>query len=462
MRGETSRKLQEAPGDPEFGPWLAQASVLVVDDEPGMRNFLARTLGPRCKRLETAADTQEASRKLDRQHFDIVILDNIMPGKNGVDWLAEQRALGFFADAILMTAYADLETAIRALRAGAADFVLKPFRSNQLLNAVARCLDRVRLQRENFVLSYELKTNSDHILLRDKLIGESAAIRQVRETIARVAPLPTSVLLTGQSGTGKEVAARSLHSLSDRADKPFVPVNCAAIPPEMIESELFGHLKGAFTGAQERRDGLFMHAQGGTLFLDEIGELPLSMQSKLLRVLEDRRVRPVGSEREIPVELRYIFATNAELGKAVEKGRFRPDLYFRINVMHIHLPPLKDRGDDVQDLATLFMRKLSRQLGMPPVPITDEVRAMLAQYEWPGNVRELRNMIERTLILGAFPDELGAERTSPASAEGSLAEVERRHILSVLKEVGGNRDVAARRLGISRKTIDRKCAAWNA
>ncbi|OJU88423.1 MAG: sigma-54-dependent Fis family transcriptional regulator, partial [Shinella sp. 65-6] len=305
------RALRDTSADPEFGPWLAQASILVVDDEPGMRNFLMRTLGPRCKRLELAVDTQEASRKLDEHHFDVVILDNIMPRKNGVEWLAEQRAIGFFSDAILMTAYADLETAIQALRAGAVDFILKPFRSNQLLNAVARCLDRIRLQRENYVLRYELKTTSDHILLRDRLIGESAAIAGVRETIARVAPLPTSVLLTGQSGTGKEVAARSLHALSDRAEKPFVPVNCGAIPPDMIESELFGHLKGAFTGAERAREGLFLHAQGGTLFLDEISEMPPATQSKLLRVLEDRKVRPVGSEREVPVDLRFVFATNA-------------------------------------------------------------------------------------------------------------------------------------------------------
>ena len=461
MRDRATQTLQEAPGDPEFGPWLAKAAILVVDDEPGMRNFLQRTLQPRCRRIETAGDTEEASRKLDRQHFDVVILDNIMPGKNGVDWLAEQRAVGFFADAILMTAYADLETAIQALRAGAADFVLKPFRSNQILNAVARCLDRVRLQRENYVLNYELRSTSEHVLLRDKLIGESTAVRQVRDTIARVAPLPTSVLLTGQSGTGKEVAARSLHLLSDRADKPFVPINCAAIPPEMIESELFGHLKGAFTGAHERRDELFQHAQGGTLFLDEIGELPLPTQSKLLRVLEDRRVRPVGSEREVPVDLRFIFATNAELDKEVEKGRFRTDLYFRINVLQIHLPPLKDRGADVQELAALFMRKLSRQLGMPPVPISEDVRVALAQYDWPGNVRELRNMVERAVILGHFPDDFVAEPTTDPEPGRSLAAIERRHILAVLQEAGGNRDEAARRLGISRRTIDRKCAVWN-
>jgi DNA-binding NtrC family response regulator len=465
MAVHAARKLREPVGDPEFGPWLAQASILVIDDEPGMRNFLMRTLGPRCKRIEEAADTQEANRKLDEHHFDVVILDNIMPGKNGVDWLAEQRAIGLFADAILMTAFADLETAIQALRAGAADFVLKPFRSNQILNAVARCLDRVRLQRENYVLRYELRAASDHMLLRDRLIGESEAIRQVRETIARVAPLPTSVLLTGESGTGKEVAARSLHSLSERTDKPFVPVNCAAIPPDMIESELFGHVKGAFTGAEGSREGIFMHAQGGTLFLDEMGDLPLALQGKLLRVLEDRRVRPVGSEREVPVDLRFVFATNADLARAVDEGRFRADLYFRINVMQIHLPPLNERDDDVQELADLFIRKLSQQLGMPPVQLDDEARAALARYDWPGNVRELRNVIERTLILGRFPrEQLGASRSPQRvvdESDDSLADLERRHILSVLRESGGNREEAARRLGVSRKTIDRKCAAWN-
>jgi DNA-binding NtrC family response regulator len=460
---ETVRKIADTGRDPEFGPWLAQASILVVDDEPGMRNFLVRTLGPRCKRIEEAADTAEASRKLDAQAFDVVILDNIMPGRNGVDWLAEQRAIGFFADTILMTAFADLETAIQALRAGAVDFVLKPFRSNQILNAVSRCLDRARLQRENYVLRYELRTTSDHILLRDRLIGESSAIRQVRETIARVAPLPTSVLLTGESGTGKEVAARSIHALSDRSEKPFVPVNCAAIPADMIEAELFGHLRGAFTGADTGREGLFMHAQGGTLFLDEIGEMPLLTQSKLLRVLEDRRVRPVGAEREIPVDLRFVFATNADLAREVEKGRFRTDLYYRINVMQLHQPPLRERDDDVHDLAQLFMHKLSQQLGMPQVPIDAGVRAALAAYAWPGNVRELRNLIERSLILGRFPDDF---RGRPAAAAmpvtGSLDDVERRHILAVLADCGGNRDEAARRLGVSRKTIDRKCAAWNA
>ncbi|OIQ89587.1 transcriptional regulatory protein ZraR [mine drainage metagenome] len=463
---ESSRKATGASRDPEFGPWLAQASILVVDDEPGIQNFLLRTLGPRCRRMELAADTEEASRRLDAHHFDVVILDNVMPRMRGLDWLAEQRAIGFFSDAILITAFADLETAIQALRVGAVDLLLKPFRSNQILNAVARCLDRMRLQRENFVLRYELAASQGSGVLRDRLIGESEAIQQVREAIARVSNLPTSILLTGQSGTGKEVAARSLHSLSDRAAKPFVPVNCAAIAPDMIESELFGHLKGAFTGADSPRPGLILHAQGGTLFLDEIGDLPLAMQGKLLRVIEDRRVRPIGSEREALVDLRFIFATNIDLARAVEQGRFRADLYYRINVMQIHLPPLKERGDDVLDLASLFMRMLSLELGVPAIPIDAVTREAMLRYDWPGNVRELRNLIERALILGKFsanclPLEQGTPQPAPAGSM-RLEDVEKRHILAALEAVGGNREEAARRLGISRKTIDRKCAAWNA
>ena len=461
MGGRSATRSIEHRNEPEFGPWLERVAILIVDDEPGMRNFLVRTLQPYCRMVDEAGDTGEASAKLDVHHYDVVILDNIMPGKNGVEWLAEQRRIGFFADAILMTAYADLETAIGALRAGAMDFILKPFRSNQLLNAVARCLDRSTLSRENQLLRHQLHATSDHLLLRDKLIGHSRQISEIRETIARVAPLPTSVLITGESGTGKEVAARSVHELSERADKPFVPVNCAAIPSDIIEAELFGHLKGAFTGAGAARDGLFMHAQGGTLFLDEIGDLPLALQGKLLRAIEDRRVRPVGSEREVPVDLRFVFATNADLKAEVEAGRFRADLFYRINVLQLEMPPLRERGADIEELAALFMQKLAKQLGMPPVPMGEDVVVGLLAYDWPGNVRELRNMIERSLILGRFPEEFrGQDRLETADSE-TLEDVEKRHILTVLGQSGGNRAEAARRLGVARKTIDRKLAAWN-
>ena len=455
---ETSERVK----DPEFGPWLAQACILVVDDEPGMRNFLVKTLGPRCKLIEEAGSTAEASCKLVDQHFDVVILDNIMPDQHGLDWLADQRATGFFADVILMTAYADLDTAINAVRVGVVDFILKPFRSNQLLNSIARCLDRIRLQREIDVLQHQLNFPAYQGFLRNNFIGNSPATEKVREMIARVAPIPTSVLLTGSSGTGKEVAARSLHSLSNRADKLFVPINCGAIPADIIESELFGHLKGAFSGANRTREGLFMHAQGGTIFLDEIADMPFQLQSKLLRVLEDRRVRPVGAEREIPFDARFIFATNANLERRVEEGHFRADLFFRINVVHIQLPALKERGNDVLQLASLFMSEVAQQVGMPAVEIDEHVRSYLLRYDWPGNIRELRNFIERAVILGCFPEE--AERAvAPVVENGgqSLAEIEKLHILNILREVGGDREEAARRLGVSRKTIDRKCASWN-
>ncbi len=367
---ESARSSDDPAPGAELWPWLAQASILIVDDEPGMRNFLVRTLRPRCKHVEEVADSSEASAKLDAQPFDVVILDNVLPGQNGVEWLAEQRRRGMFADVILITAYADLEAAIGALRAGAADFLLKPFRSNQLLGALSRCLERNQLRRENAVLRHELNVAGDQTLLRDRLLGNSPAIEAVRELISRAAPTPSTVLFTGPSGTGKEVAARSLHALSGRAKRLFVPVNCGAIPADLIESELFGHLKGSFTNAESARPGLIMHAQGGTLFLDEIGDLPAAMQSKLLRVLEDKRIRPVGSEREQPVDVRFVFATNVDLMTCVEAGTFRADLYYRINIMEINMPRLCERGEDVLELAQRFMEDMSVQLGLRPLRST--------------------------------------------------------------------------------------------
>jgi DNA-binding NtrC family response regulator len=437
----------------ELARILGNVSILVVDDEPGIRNFLVRTLGPRCKRIEEAASAEAASKMLDTRHFDLVILDNVMPGQSGLDWLSEQRRVGFFADVILMTAYADLDTAIHALRVGASDFVLKPFRSNQILNAVSRCMDQRYLRRENFLLKYELR--ADSLGARGRLIGNSSGIEALRVLLQRVAPTPTTVLFTGESGTGKEIAARTLHAMSDRSDKPFVPINCAAISPDRIDSELFGDLS---TG----RDGLLLHASGGTLFLDEVGELPLSVQATLLRVIEDNRIRPGGAEREIPLNLRFVFATNSDLKAAVARGTFRNDFFHRINVVSAHMPLLKERVGDIHELAELFMSKFARQLGVPALPISEAVLMNLARYDWPGNVRELRNLIERSLILGAFPPEFaGAADDAPSEPVESLSVVERRHILSILEACGGNRAEAARRLGVSRKTIDRKCAAWN-
>ncbi|WP_432759682.1 sigma-54-dependent transcriptional regulator [Defluviimonas sp. SAOS-178_SWC] len=455
LQGGTPPKQDaEAAAPTEIDRVLRHVSILVVDDEPGMRNFLVRTFEPRCKRIEAAASAEEASQVLDKAHFDLVLLDNVMPGQSGLDWLTEQRRVGLFAEAILMTAYADLDTAIQALRVGAADFVLKPFRSNQILNAVNRCMDQRYLRRENYLLKYELK--ADALAARGRLIGKSPRIEAVRKTLERVAPLPTPILFTGESGTGKEIAARTLHALSDRADKPFVPINCAAISPDRLAVELFGEVGGG------GRDGLLIHASGGTLFLDEIAELPLPMQATLLRVVEDNRIRPDGSEREVPLSLRFVFASNNDLDRAVAEGRFRRDLFHRINVLTVDMPPLRERVGDIAELAELFIGSLARQLGVPPLTVTEEVLRNLARYDWPGNVRELRNLIERSLILGEFPTEIagggGQGRAEPVE---SLQAVERQHILAILEACRGNRAEAARRLGVSRKTIDRKCAQWN-
>ncbi|WP_295176836.1 sigma-54 dependent transcriptional regulator [Shimia sp.] len=452
------RMKDRAPS--EFGMGLSAASVLVVDDEPGIRNFIVKILEPVVARVEQAANTEVASRLLDANHFDIVILDNVMPGTTGLAWLSEQRKLGFFADTILITAFADMDTAIEAMRAGAVDFVLKPFRSNQILNAVARCVDRVNLRRENYLLKYELASGNEQV--RSRLLGSSPEIEQIRATMARAAPLPTPVLLTGDTGTGKEVCARAIHMMSPRAEKPFVPINCATIAGDMIEHELFGHIRQDAGGRTVRHDGVFMNANGGTLYLDEIVELPLPVQAALLRVIEQRKIRPVGSSREVPLDLRFLFATNADMEAAVQEGRLREDLFHRINVLNIQMPPLRTRNGDLKELALMFIQQISKSLGVPPLTLSEGVLLNMARYDWPGNVRELRNLIERSLIVGEWASEFAAGGSDEeVEAVDSLAAVERRHILTVLDACDGNRAEAARRLGISRKTIDRKCAMWN-
>ncbi|WP_238368423.1 sigma-54-dependent transcriptional regulator [Mesobacterium pallidum] len=438
----------------EYGGALSGASVLVIDDEPGMRHFLTKILEPRVKRVAEAASPAEATRVLDEAHFDVVILDNIMPGGTGLAWVTEQRRKGFFADTILITAYADLETAIAALRAGVSDFVLKPFRANQILGAVARTLDRKNLRRDNALLRRELYAGS----APGQLLGTSAALGKVRTLLAKLSSLPTPVLFTGESGTGKELAARQLHLLSDRAEKPFVAVNCAAISPDRTVRELFG----AVEGDSRLKPGLLLLADGGTLFLDEVAQMPESLQAALLRVLEDQKIRPEGAEREIPLNLRFLFATNADLDRAVAEGRFRADLYHRITVMRIEMPPLRDRSEDIVELAALFLAQFQTALGMPGLELNDEVLLNLRRYAWPGNVRELKNMIERSVILGSFPEEFaGQGDVTGVEAIENLDLVMQRHILHVLDSCDGNRAEAARRLGVSRKTIDRKVSAWS-
>ena len=436
------------------------ASVLVVDDEPGMRNFLLKTLAPRAGQVLGAASAEEAEALLQKHRFDLVILDITLPGKNGIALLKEMRAQGEPCEVVLITAFADLDTAIEALRAGAGDFLLKPFRVAQVLGAVRQGLERARLKRENWVLRRTLHQRTPPA---DGLVGRSIVIKGLQAALHRVAAVDSTVLLTGASGTGKELAAQALHRLSPHASAPFVPVNCAAISATQIEEELFG---------APGRDGLFVYAQGGTLFLDEIAELPLPMQAKLLRALENRRIRPVGSEQEIPVQLRIVAATNRPLRGEVDAGRFRADLYYRLQVVEITLPPLAAHKEDIPDLVAHFNETLAPRMGVPPIDVSPDEMHYLQQYAWPGNVRELRNLIERSLIVGAlnvsalYQSLQALSRALPEPVRPVLDVVtdlhtlEKRHILAVLDSVEGDKTRAAQLLGISRRTLERRCAEW--
>lgn len=442
------------------------ASVLLVDDEPGILRFLQKGLEKRFGLIEIAPDTQTAEELRQRCHFDLIIADIRLPGRSGVEWVKELREQGSTTAVIFITAYADLETAIDALRAGASDMLMKPFRMEQMLAAVERCLEGQRVKRENFVLRRQV----DHYFDESGIVGNCELMKSVCGVIKRVAPMPSTVLIEGESGTGKELAARAVHKWSGRSGS-FVPVNCGAMTAELLESELFGHIKGAYTGAHQAREGLFSYANAGSLFLDEIGEMPMSMQTHLLRVLEDRVIRQVGSNKEVPVDVRVIAATNRDLADEVEKGRFRKDLYYRLNVLSVCMPPLRDRATDIPALVRHFCDSISRDMGLQPPVIPDLEMQRLQSYDWPGNVRELKNVIERSLLLGTPPSQcIGGVLGVPmdetvelhALAGGSprLEDVEKRHILAILEQEGGNKTAAAKILGVSRKTLERKVRVW--
>jgi DNA-binding NtrC family response regulator len=442
-------------------------SILVIDDEPGMRNFLVKTLLPRCHTVMDAGSAEEGADILREHHVDLIILDISLPGRNGVSWLKELREQGFSGQVILITAFADLDTAIGALRAGASDFILKPFRVPQILNAVKHCYESSRLARENYVLRHTLSVKNDG---GSGLVGSSPVMTSLSQSLGRVAAVNSTVLLLGESGTGKELVARALHTLSHRAQGPFVPVNCASMSPELIESELFGHAKGAFTGATKARDGLFYYAQGGTLFLDEVAELPLPLQATLLRALEDLKIRPVGSTQLLPVNVRIIAATNRSLKEEVAAGRFRKDLYYRLQVVEITLPPLREHKEDIAELVAHFMAQLVPVLGVAPLSIASAEMDYLMQYDWPGNARELRNLIERSLILGTLNVSAlysMGQRSAPTALTPTqdrratdLQTLEKQHIRSVLDSVQGDKTRAAELLGISRRTLERRYAEW--
>lgn len=458
----------EAKGKvPASASSVVGGAVLVVDAEIGMRSFLQRHLGKSYALVESAADVVAAESLRERCHFDLIILDANLPGESGTAWMSRLREQGVTSDVIFMSDHADADLVIEALRAGASDFLLKPFRIEQIRSAVERCLIRQRSGQERDQRGSQPRVSEFYAL--EGLVGRCQVIKDICETIKRIAPMPSTILISGESGTGKELAARSIHTLSKRRG-PFVPINCGAISADLLESELFGHAKGAFTGAHQARDGLCLYAHEGTLFLDEVGEMPLSLQAKLLRFLEERKVRPVGHNRETAVDVRVIAASNRDLVEEVASGRFRSDLFYRLNVVALHLPPLRERCDDIDRLASHFSDSLSSELGLPALELDEAELARLRAYSWPGNIRELRNIIERSLLLGIRPSDAVVAVTQGSEEDSNhnrlpgevtrLAEVERCHILAVLKRSGGNKSEAARRLDISRKTLERKLKAW--
>ena len=463
VNDERTRESRSAdPVEESTASKKSMNSVLIVDDEAGIRSFLQKGLARKFALIEVAEDVEMANELRKRCHFDLIIADIRLPGCSGVDWVTELREQGSVTPVIFITAYADIETAISALRAGAADFIMKPFRMNQMHASIERCLEKQKIQRENFVLRREVKNYYDSA----GMVGDCDLIKSICQVIKRVAPMSSTVLLTGETGTGKELAGRAMHKWSGRSGS-FVPINCGAMSAELLESELFGHTRGAFTGAHQSREGLFMYANGGTLFLDEIGDMPMAMQTNLLRVIEQHSIRPVGSNKEIPVDVRVVAATNRDLAEDVKNGKFREDLYYRLDVLSIRMPSLKERLEDLPALVKYFTTILAGEMGVPALEIDDSELSLLESYAWPGNIRELKNVIERSLLLNRNPSDCVANPTSiiPSVVVNNdsglkLDEIEKRHILKVLADADGNKSSAARTLGISRKTLDRKTKSW--
>jgi len=442
--------------------------ILIVDDERSMREFLGIYLRREGYRIEAASGGNEAIASIKARAFDVIITDLRMPDVDGLTILAEAKRIRPDTEVIVVTAFSTTETAIAAMKAGAHDYLTKPFKIDEVGLVVDRAMEKRRLARENVALRDEIKGRYK----LDRLLGKSPPMQRVFEILRKVASTRTSVLLIGESGTGKELAARALHELSPRTG-PFVAVNCGAIPETLLESELFGHVRGSFTGANVDKQGLFEAAHTGTLLLDEVADLPVSMQVKLLRVLQERKVKPVGGVSEREIDVRIVAATNRDLEAEVEKSSFRQDLYYRLNVIQLRLPPLRERREDLPLLVDHFIRKFSAEHGRNVVGAAPEVMSALMVYHFPGNVRELENMIERAvtlsstdwLALDAFPNLVGLQGAQPSPStvghlpesgldlERHLEEYERSILIKALERTGGNRTEAARLLGVSFRSM---------
>jgi DNA-binding NtrC family response regulator len=432
--------------------------ILVVDDSRDAREVLSRNLTAEGYHVMTAPGVAEATGMLEATPVDLVITDLKMPKVDGVDLIRHVRARFKEVGVIMITGYASIETAVTAVKEGAEDYLAKPFTDSELLAAVRDALQKVRLRRAANSYGGTTRVHSFG------LVGESEAMQRVYDALVKAASMPSTVLITGESGTGKELVARGIHYHGSRARAPFVPINCGGIPEGLVESELFGHFKGAFTGATASRAGFFQAADGGTVFLDEISETSLAMQVKLLRVLQDKEIRMVGGTQQLKVDVRIIAATNKNLLDLVRRQLFREDLYFRVNVIPIDVPPLRERGDDAILLARHFVLKYSEELGKEPPQFSDGVLDAFRSYHWPGNVRELENVIHRLLVMSEggvvdIPDLPTVMRYSVGSGLGrncTLAEIEAEHVRNVLASVDGNKTRAAQILGIDRKTLREK------
>ncbi|TAN35556.1 MAG: sigma-54-dependent Fis family transcriptional regulator [Verrucomicrobia bacterium] len=443
---------------------MKKPTILIADDEKNTREGLARAL-QRHYVVLLAEDGRRALALLDQQPVDVVLSDVRMPGMDGLTLLSRALARQPQPLVILLTAYGTVETAVEAMKRGAYDFLTKPVNLDQLDIKLKQALRSREVETENRALREQL----DAKFGLESILGNSPAIQEVFDMIRQVAPTRTTVLIEGESGTGKELVARAIHQVGSRAKGPFVPVHCAALSKTLLESELFGHEKGAFTGATERRQGRFEMADGGTLFLDEIGEIDPAVQVKILRVLEEHKFERVGGSETLEVDVRLLTATNRDLKKMVEEGKFRADLFYRLYVVNIHLPPLRERSGDILLLAQHFLQEFAAENQKPVAGITPDALDLLAAYRWPGNVRELRNVMERMVVLArgekltvrdlpANIRELAAGKPAGAALGGNLTieAAEQQLIVQALKQHDGNRTLAAQQLGLSRRTLHRK------
>jgi len=437
--------------------------ILIVDDEEQMRELLTKVLEKNGYQVTAAGDGTQALALLEKEPVDLVVTDVRMPGLGGMEALKAIKELNPDIVVIIMTAFGSIDQAVQAVKEGAYDYINKPFKIDEMLLTIRKALDERRLRHEVSVLRHELRTRYHF----ENLIGKSRAMQEVFSLIEQVAGSRSTVMIYGKSGTGKELVAKAVHYNSQRASKPFVAVNCAAIPSELLESELFGHEKGSFTGAIATKVGKFEMATGGSLFLDEVGSMRLDLQAKILRALQEREIERVGGTRTIKIDVRVIAATNRDLKKAVEEGTFREDLYYRLNVVPITLPDLKDRQEDIPLLANHFVQKFTQESNSNIREISREAMGILLSYPWPGNVRELENVIERAVTLGRgpaiqpgdLPPHLagGAGPVEKALAqEATLEDLERDYIRAVLRRTKGHQIRAAAILGIDRRTLYRK------